>query len=86
MMKMCNPNMGMGMDIVHVVLNFHVCTDAYPEFLPYSNVHHLGGLLENPLPLLHLGHQIWVGYTLKVAAVGKQLGSAMVLSWKDCQL
>ena len=72
-MKMYNQNMGMGMDIVHVVL----------EFLLNSNVHHPVKQFKNPLLLLHyLGHHIWVGYTWKVAAVGKQLVSAMVLYWK----
>ena len=32
MMKMCNPNMGMGMDIVHAVVNVHVCINVYLEF------------------------------------------------------
>ena len=47
MMQMCNPNTGMDLDIVRVVLSFHVCTNVYPEFLPYSNVQHLGRLLES---------------------------------------
>ena len=47
-MKMCNPNMGMGMDIFHEVLSVHVSTNVYPEFLPYSNVHHLVRPFENP--------------------------------------
>ena len=89
-MKMCNPNMGMGMDTPHAVVNVHVCINVYPEFLPYSNGHLPRKLFENPLlhPHHQLGHHIWVGYTLKVAPVEKQLGSAMVLYWKvmDCQL
>ena len=83
MMKMCNPNMGMGMDVVHVEVNVHVCINVYLEFLPYSNGHLLRKLFGNPLLLLHhLGHHIWVRYTLKVAAIEKQQGSAMVLYWK----
>ena len=87
MMKMSNPNLGMSMDIVHVVVNVHVCINVYPEFLPYSNDHLPRKLVENPLLLHHhLGHRIWVRYTLKVTAVERQLGSAMVLYWKvkDC--
>ena len=72
----------MGMDTVHVVMSIHVYINVYPEFLSYSNNHLPRRLSENPLPLHHLGHCIWVGYTLKVAAVGKQLGSAMVLYWQ----
>ena len=33
-MKIYNPNMGRGMDTVHVVLNVHVYINGYPEFLP----------------------------------------------------
>ena len=33
-MRMYNPNMGMGMDTVHAVLNVHVYTNVYLEFLP----------------------------------------------------
>ena len=79
MMKMCNPNMSIGMDIVHAVMSVHVYINVYQEFFPYCNGHLPRRLFENPLPLLHLDHHIWVGYTLKVAAVGKQQGSAMVL-------
>ena len=42
------------MDTVHVVLSVHVCTNVYPEFLLYSNVHHLMRPFENPLLLLLL--------------------------------
>ena len=90
MVKMFNPNMGMVMDIVHAVVNAHVCINVYLEFLPYSNGHLPRKLFESHHLLLllhhHLGHHIWVRYTLKVAAVEKQLGSAMVLyrKEKDC--
>ena len=53
MMRLCNPNMGMGMDIVQAVVNVHVYINVYQEFLLYSNVHHLGRLFESP-PLLPL--------------------------------
>ena len=86
-MRMYNPNMGMGMDIVHVVLNVHVYINVYMEFLLQSNGHLPMKLLENPLPL-HLGHPIWVGCTWKMAAVENLQGCAKVLCWKaiDCQL
>ena len=51
MMRLFNPNMHMGMEIVNVVANAHVCIDVYHKFLPYSNVHCLGRLFESPLPL-----------------------------------
>ena len=53
MMRSCNPNMGTGMDIIHAVMNVHVYINVNQEFPLYSDVHHLGRLLENPL-LLHL--------------------------------
>ena len=34
MMKMYNPNMGMGMGTVHAVLNVHVYTKVSLEFFP----------------------------------------------------
>ena len=86
-MKMCNPNMTMGTDKVHVVLNVHVCIKVSLESLPYFNDHLLKKWFENPFLLLHhLGHHMGVGYTWKVAAVENQWGSAMVLYWKmmDC--
>ena len=52
MMHMCNPNMDMDIDIVHVVLSVHVCTNVCLEFLLYPNVHHLVGLFGSPLLLL----------------------------------
>ena len=76
MMKMGNPHMAMGMDIVHVVVNVHVCINVYLEFLPYSNGPLSRKLFENLLLLFlhHLGHHIWVRDTLKVAAVEKATG------------
>ena len=41
--------MGMGMGIVHVVLNVHVCINVCPEFLPQSNGHLPMKLFQNPL-------------------------------------
>ena len=82
MMRLCNPNMGMGMDIVHAVMNVHVYINVYQEFLSYSNVHHLGRLLKNLLLLCLLGGHMSLGFTWWMGAVGYQCGSVMVLYWQ----
>ena len=55
MMRLCNLDMGVGMDIIHAGVNVHVCINVYQEFLLYSNPHHLVRPSERPLLLLHLG-------------------------------
>ena len=74
-----NPYMGMGMGTVHAVVNVHVYTNVYLEFLLWSNGHLLMKLFENPLLHPHLGHHVWLGCTWNVAAVENSWGSALVL-------